>query len=210
MDPVTPAESTEREVTKETARPASGGPPPPHEVRRALVCGCEAAGKSTWARRLGEALDLPRVTLDGALGRRQMLSLTEQRHMIREWTSADRWIMDGTRLQTMAERVERAEVVFVFLYSRPRTLWWATKKFVRTRIERIVRHLRRNRTLSKMPPIGFGRHLQKMNRIWRAPAKRYVNLLETLEQCGAGERIVIFSSPREAYAYLDRAASGSA
>src|SRR5438067_3763399 len=69
----------------------------PEVVQRVLILGRGGAGKSTFARSLGEALELPVVELDAHFWQADLKPLSA-----REWTetqarlaSAPRWVMDG-------------------------------------------------------------------------------------------------------------------
>jgi len=194
----------------ESLSPDRGGeaelPEPVTPIRRVVVCGSEAAGKSTWSAKLAECLDLPLISLDTELGNRHDLSLTEQVRRVEAMASRDRWIIEGTRVRTLPARIVRADRVYLFLYSRRRALWWSLKKFVRRKGEAISSHLRRRRSLVSevgIPGPPLGRLWGKLQRVWVAPRVRYPLLLEIVDQFEARDRTVVFRTPGEAYAHLD-------
>lgn len=79
-----------------------------------LVVGCSGGGKSTLARALSAALDLPYISMDRAFFWLPGWVLRERsqiREMIGEAVAQERWIMDGTSPGTFDLRLPRADLV---------------------------------------------------------------------------------------------------
>ena len=82
-------------------------------MRRAAIIGSPGSGKSTLARRLRDLSGLPLHYLD------MLWHLPDGDHVTRaefdaahaELVSRERWIIDGTYLRTLPERIERADLV---------------------------------------------------------------------------------------------------
>ena len=88
----------------------------PHAARRILVVGCPGAGKSTFARKLRDALDLPLVYLDMLWHKPDQATATREEFNARldAVLKRDRWIIDGNYARTLKRRLKRAETVFLF------------------------------------------------------------------------------------------------
>lgn len=85
-------------------------------MSKTLVIGSGGAGKSTFARNLGEVTATPVFHLDKLFWKPnwQESSKEEFRKKLREVYPLERWIMDGNFGGTMAERMEHADTI-VFL-----------------------------------------------------------------------------------------------
>lgn len=89
-------------------------------LRRFAIIGPPGSGKSTFATKLGQALNIPVHHLDrnmfesdGRKKDRQELLAMEQA-MVRE----ESWVVEGCSLSTLATRFERADAVLYFNFSR--------------------------------------------------------------------------------------------
>ena len=121
------------------------------EADRILVIGCPGSGKSTLAKRLARALGLDYISMDrdfywlpGWRKRpRDEIDRLIARAMVKE-----RWIMDGTGLNSFHLRLPRAEAVIWLRLPRYACLYGA--------ISRAVRYFGRNRPEL---PVGCPEHL---------------------------------------------------
>jgi len=84
--------------------------------QRILIIGCGGSGKSTFARKLGEATGLPVVHLDKLYWKPgwQPLSKDAFDALLKDELSSPRWIMDGNFDRTIPLRLERCDAV-IFL-----------------------------------------------------------------------------------------------
>jgi adenylate kinase family enzyme len=98
-------------------------------MKRVVILGRGASGKSTLARRLGEITGLPVVELDGVFWQPGLLATSRN-----EWVSAqdllvanDEWIMDGDLgpLDVVEPRLRAVETVILLDFSFPRCAWRA-------------------------------------------------------------------------------------
>lgn len=165
-------------------------------MKRVLLLGSPGAGKSTFARKLASLISLPVIHLDryyndASLGYADDTEAWEQ--MVKLRMAQPEWIMDGNYSSTIAARIERADIVFLFQYAR----WRAFLGLLRRRIEY------HSKVREDMPDgwrervdFGFLRFVWDFN-------KHYVTskLAAAMKDCPP-EKIVIFKNPRDVQRYL--------
>jgi adenylate kinase family enzyme len=89
-------------------------------MKRVAIVGPGGAGKSTFARELGERIDLPVVHLDRFFWKPGWVETPrdEWREQQSELFAGDRWIADGNYGGTFDERFARADTVIIVSRSR--------------------------------------------------------------------------------------------
>lgn len=90
-------------------------------MERIIIIGCGGAGKSTLARKLGEALDLPVVHLDQIYwspGNWEHLSREEFDARLAIELEKPKWIMDGNFDRTMAMRIAQCDTIIYLDFNR--------------------------------------------------------------------------------------------
>lgn len=87
-------------------------------MKKILVIGCPGAGKSTFARKLRENLQLPLYYLDMIWHKsdKTTCSAEEFDRRLQKILQEDRWIIDGNYLRTLEMRLQRADTVFFLDY----------------------------------------------------------------------------------------------
>jgi adenylate kinase family enzyme len=82
-------------------------------MQRIVILGIPGAGKSTFARRLGEKLDLPVYHLDRYFWSPGWKASTQERFetTLRELLDREQWILDGNYRRTIPLRLARADTV---------------------------------------------------------------------------------------------------
>ncbi|HVX31427.1 MAG TPA: hypothetical protein VHA53_13180 [Nitrolancea sp.] len=100
--------------------------------QRIQILGNSGGGKSTLARQLGEALNLPVIHLDSYFWNPGWVHtpLPEFDAKVLELARADRWVIDGNYSRTLPARVERADLVIWIDISRPRAIWRVAKRAI--------------------------------------------------------------------------------
>jgi adenylate kinase family enzyme len=164
-------------------------------MQRALVIGSGGAGKSTFAKRLGEATGLPVVHLDACYWRPGWDPMPKD-----EWTrtidaimARDAWIMDGNYGGTLDQRLGACDTV-IFL-DVPRTVC------LRRVLWRSLRY--RGRSRPDMAPGCPERiTLEFVRWIWEYPRKRRPGILQRLETLAAEKRVVILESTHAVERFL--------
>ncbi len=103
-----------------------------NEMKRVLILGRGAAGKSTLARRLGAITGFPVIELDKIFWRAGLAPTAfEQWAEIQEKLVAeDRWIMDGDLgpYDVIDVRLRSADTVILLDFSLPRCAWRAFRR----------------------------------------------------------------------------------
>jgi adenylate kinase family enzyme len=86
------------------------------EQHRIWLIGDSGSGKSTWARRISNALDIPFVELDGIFHQPQWTGLdsAEFRRRVVEITDGDAWIIDGNYSAVRDVMFERSTHIVAF------------------------------------------------------------------------------------------------
>jgi adenylate kinase family enzyme len=99
-------------------------------MRKVLVIGSGGAGKSTFARRLGELLELEVIHLDSIYWSPGWVEMEkpEWQSKVEELLSRSAWIMDGNYSGTLAIRLEACDTVIFLDISRLVCLWRLLKR----------------------------------------------------------------------------------
>jgi len=89
-------------------------------MKRVAVVGSSGAGKSTFARRLGERTGLPVIHLDELYWRPGWDPTPDDEwdQVVTELAAGDEWIIDGNYSRTMEMRARRADTVVFLDYPR--------------------------------------------------------------------------------------------
>jgi adenylate kinase family enzyme len=162
-------------------------------MRRVAVVGSSGAGKSTFARRLGERTGLPVIHLDHHFWRPGWDPTPDDEwdRVVTELAAGDAWIIDGNYSRTMDVRARAADTVVFLDYSRAGCL---------------ARALRRNVT-------NYGRAVQApgcperfdfafLKWIATYPNAGRQRMLEKLEAAPPGLAVHMFRRPRDANRFL--------
>ena len=163
----------------------------PYIAQRILVIGSPGAGKSTFARKLHNALDLPLVYLD------MLWHKADQTTVAREEFDAkldailrrDRWIIDGNYARTLERRLKRADAVFLFNLPAEECLAGATARIGRPRED--------------LPWTEHELDAEFAEYIRRFPIDQLPQLLATLDARSRSTSLITFRSHEEADAYIE-------
>ncbi len=85
-------------------------------MKRVLVIGCPGSGKSCFARRLHEAVNLPLIHLDNLYWKEDRTNVPKEQFIssLKHRLDMDEWIIDGNYMSTMELRLKRCDTVFFF------------------------------------------------------------------------------------------------
>jgi|SRR5579864_1034186 len=101
-------------------------------MRRVVILGRGAAGKSTLARRLSDITGLPVVELDKLFWRPGLLPMPRDEwiHLQQKLVHEEKWIMDGDLgpYDALEERLRIADTIVVLDFSLLRCVWRAFRR----------------------------------------------------------------------------------
>jgi adenylate kinase family enzyme len=159
------------------------------EMRRIAIVGPTAAGKSTLARRLGDALGLPVHHLDALYWRPgwQAMPPDEWEALLGDLVGQARWIVDGNFTASMRDRLEAADtLVFVDL---PRRVC-------------LVRAVRRRAAYARRRAPGTADQsrphfdLRLLRWIWTFPSDHRPLILDLFAELGEGRSVHVLRTRR--------------
>ncbi|MFT3952396.1 MAG: topology modulation protein [Oscillospiraceae bacterium] len=102
-------------------------------MKRILVIGANASGKTTFSRRLAQAMNLPLVHLDKLFWRDNWshASDAEFDELLLKELVKPAWIIDGNISRTLPLRLTYCDAVIWFDFYRARCLWGAVRRVIR-------------------------------------------------------------------------------
>lgn len=164
-------------------------------MRKVLVVGSGGAGKSTFARRLGQLLDIEVVHLDSLYWKPGWVKTpkAEWAETVAELARRDAWIMDGNYSGTFDIRVRACDTL-IFL-DMPRLVCF------RRVLKRLIVYRHRTR-----PDMAAGCD-EKIDWefilwIWNYPKTHRPKVLELMRQNAVSKRMIRLRTPAEAEQFL--------
>lgn len=100
-------------------------------MKKVLVIGSSGAGKSTFARRLGEISEIEVIHLDKLHWRSGWVepAKDEWRKTVEDNLKKESWIMDGNYSGTLALRLEKCDTIIFLDFPRTVCSWRVIKRF---------------------------------------------------------------------------------
>jgi adenylate kinase family enzyme len=168
---------------------------PDQIIKKVLVIGPGGAGKSTFARRLGELLDIRVKHLDTYYWRAgwQMPEKSDWLQTVTELASGDAWIMDGNFGGTLDLRIKYCDTIVFLDMSRVVCLWRVLKR----------RILYRNRSRPDMAE-GCNEKIDWdfVQWIWNYSSRSRPKVVRLLKEHSESKRIVWLRSNAEVEKFL--------
>lgn len=168
-------------------------------MKRIMIIGSGGAGKSTFARELGEILDLPVYHLDAYFWKPGWTPTPNE-----EWDSFQEnlvqkgsWIIDGNYGRTHDIRMKRSDVIILLDFSPWITLYRVIKR-------RIMYHGKTRPDLNKGCPESLD--FKFIWWIWNFRKTRIPGIMDKLDQY-KDKRIIILKSPKEIRELLEKVKS---
>ena len=160
-------------------------------MERAIVIGSPGAGKSTFARRLRDASQIPLYYLDMIwhLPDRTNVSREEFDMQLQEILAKDRWIIDGNYLRTTEARIAACDTIFLLDYPVELCLGGVEERIGKPRTD--------------MPWVETEFDEEFRQWILDFPEEQLPKIYELLEKySGRGKEIMIFRKREEAEEFL--------
>ncbi|MEL7343835.1 MAG: AAA family ATPase [Pseudomonadota bacterium] len=171
-------------------------------AKRVMVIGNSGGGKTTLALQIAARFDLEYLSMDRDvrwLPGWKVRERDEQRRIIRDLVSRDRWVMDGTGPSSFNVRVPRADLIIWLRVPRLQALTGLAS--------RVARNLGRVRPAmadgcpEPIPDLAF------LTFIWRFDQDTAPRILDQIKAFGADVPVVVLRSRREASALLRKSRS---
>ena len=165
-------------------------------MKRVVVIGSPGAGKTTFARKLADILNLPLHHLDYYYHDNRFHypdHKPQWRAKVKELTSGSEWVIDGNYKSTFDIRFPRADTIIFLDYSKRVTL-------LRAIARRVVLH---NRVREDMPANWREKLSPELLKfIWNYNKVERPKVLKLLEELSKDKTIVIIRSPRKSASFL--------
>lgn len=157
---------------------------------KAIVIGSPGAGKSTFARKLRDATNLPLYYLDMLWHKPDQTNISTEEFEIRlaEILKRDKWIIDGNYQRTLETRLRACDTVFFLDFPLDVCLIGAESRIGKIRED--------------MPWIEYEFDEEFRQWIIDFPEKQLPQIYGLIEKYQRDKEIIVFTSREEADAYL--------
>jgi adenylate kinase family enzyme len=164
-------------------------------MKKILVIGSGGSGKSTFSKRLGEALGVEVIHLDRLYWKSGWVEppKAEWRERVEELTGRGAWVMDGNYSGTLDIRLEACDTVVFLDVPRSICLWRVLK--------RVVTYWNGGRAdmtegcVERFDP-------EFMRWIWTYPKQRRPKILKLLAEKARDKRVVVLRTQAEIESFL--------
>lgn len=158
---------------------------------KAIVIGSPGAGKSTFARKLRDATNLPLYYLDMLWHKPDQTNISTEEFEIRlaEILKRDKWIIDGNYQRTLETRLRACDTVFFLDFPLDVCLIGAESRIGKIRED--------------MPWIEYEFDEEFRQWIIDFPEKQLPQIYGLIEKYQRDKEIIVFTSREEADAYLE-------
>ncbi|MFA5987291.1 MAG: hypothetical protein WC797_01400 [Candidatus Paceibacterota bacterium] len=98
-------------------------------ARKIVVTGISASGKSLFARKIAEKLNIPILSLDSIMWKHGWTRVSDDKvdEILEEYSNKVEWIIEGYKV-TRGSVLEKADLIIYLDYSRIVTSWWYIKR----------------------------------------------------------------------------------
>jgi adenylate kinase family enzyme len=164
-------------------------------MKKILVIGSGGSGKSTFSKRLGEALGIEVIHLDRLYWKSGWVETPkdEWRARVEELTGREAWIMDGNYSGTLDIRLEACDTVVFLDVPRLVCTWRALKR---------VMMYRKGGRADMAEGCDEKFSLEFMRWIWTYPKQRRPKILKLLAEKARDKRVVVLRTQAEIEGFL--------
>jgi len=167
-------------------------------MRKILVIGSGGAGKTTFARRLSEILNIDVIHLDALFWKSGWVETptVEWKKTVEMLIAQDSWIMDGNYSGTLDIRIEACDTVIFLDIARRVCVWRVIKRGLQYR----------NRRRPDMADGCLERlDLNFILWVWNYKKRTRPKILKSIEEYATGKKIIWLQSNGEAERFLAHA-----
>ncbi|MDX6269738.1 MAG: hypothetical protein QOD28_961 [Acidobacteriota bacterium] len=164
-------------------------------MRKVLVIGSGGAGKSTFARRLGEIIKVEVIHLDALYWNPGWVETDKAEWALKvaELARRDAWVMDGNYSGTLDLRLAACDTLIFLDTARWLCLWRVLKR-------RVMYRGRSRPDMAAGCREQFDWEFARW--VWDYPNKQRPKMLELMHEHAAGKRMISLRSPAEAERFL--------
>ena len=161
------------------------------KMQKVIVIGCPGSGKTTFAQRLSQKVDLPLYYLDAIWHKPDKTHIPREEFdaRMREILATDAWIIDGNYSRTIESRIAACDTVFLF--DLPTEIC----------LEGVVSRIGKERC--EMPWTETELDPEFKEQIENFPTKELPITYALLEKYKEGKTVVIFCNRAQADAFLE-------
>ncbi|MDE6852296.1 MAG: adenylate kinase [Lachnospiraceae bacterium] len=159
-------------------------------MEKVIVIGSPGAGKSTFARKLRDAIHLPLYYLDQLWHKPDQTNISREEFDMRleEWLQRDRWIMDGNYQRTLEMRMQVCDTIFLLDFPVETCLMGAKSRVGKKRED--------------LPWVESEFDEEFRQEILAFPEKQLPQIYQLIGKYGKEKEVVIFRSREEVNRYL--------
>ncbi|MCJ7841756.1 DNA topology modulation protein [Lederbergia sp. NSJ-179] len=166
-------------------------------MQKIAIIGSGGSGKSTFARRLGELLQIEVYHLDALFWKPGWVGVSkqEQRLVQNELVEKEKWIIDGNYGGTMDIRLNKADTIIFLDIPRIICAYRVIKRWIQYR----------NTT---RPDMGEGCEerisIEFLKWVWEYPKTKKPKILKKLDLLSKGREVIILKSSKEVEQFLSK------
>ncbi|WP_047982342.1 DNA topology modulation protein [Ornithinibacillus contaminans] len=164
-------------------------------MRRIAIIGSGGSGKSTFARKLGEKLQINVYHLDALFWNPGWVGVPkdEQRQIQQRLVAEEAWIIDGNYGGTMDIRLNKADTIIFLDISRFICLYRVVKRNIQYRN-------------AARPDMGEGCEerldVDFLKWVWQYPKAKRPGVLDKIRKLTTEKEVIILQSPRQVEQFL--------
>jgi len=164
-------------------------------MRNVLVFGSSGAGKSTFARQLGDRLGIETIHLDAAFWKPGWVESSDDefREKVAALAARDKWVMDGNYSRTLDLRLPKTDTIIYLDVPRHICVWRVAKRVART-------YGRSRVDLGEDCPEKLDLAFFKW--VWDYPKERKPKTLAILDEQPAEKQVIVLRKSSEIKAFL--------